>query len=292
MTKPVEPKSSLPPHSHGAAPTFSGKTHIISDLHLGHFASKIHDPRQLKALFVGADTVVLAGDTSEQHIPFMAKRAEQLRHELLELIQSLGTKVIELPGNHDPEISPYTHLFLANEQILVLHGDALFHHGSPWAREVASSLEKLKQVTQAFGEESLLDGESWLSRANAWARVMNPPEMVELTGLRQRAQHYLKMIFPPTRTLQMAIAVLSHELRATSLAKRFFPHVRFIVSGHTHLGRIAKHGKYTSINTGAYVRIGSPRLVVVEENQLYVNQVVQKGDLFFPGKQLKSWQLT
>lgn len=268
-----------------------GPVHVISDLHLGHFASKIHDPAQVEHLFDGAASVVLAGDTSEQHLPELAERAGQLRARLVESIRAHGAGVVELPGNHDPAVSPFTHVELAGGRVLVHHGDALFHYGSPWGREVVPSRPDLERVTAAFGPAAALDAEGWMARANAWARAMSPPETLEFESLRGRLGHYAGLLFPPQRVAQMANAVLTGELRALRLAERFFPRARFIVNGHTHLGRIVPGRGRVAINTGAYVRIGSPRLVIVEADRLRVLRVAQRGDLFVPGREIAGWPL-
>lgn len=258
---------------------------------MGHFSSKIHDPAQVEHLFDGAASVVLAGDTSELHLPELAERADWLRRQLLASITSRGITPIELPGNHDPAVAPHTHVELAGGEVLVHHGDALFHFGSPWGREVTVSRPQLEQVSAAFGPSSALDAESWLARANAWARAMSPPETLEFESLRGRLGHYAGLLFPPQRIARMADAVLTGEVRAIRLAERLFPRARFIINGHTHLGRIVQARGRVAINTGAYVRIGSPRLVIVDAAELRVLRVVQRGDLFVPGREIGRWRL-
>ena len=109
------------------------KTRILSDLHLGHSASRITDCEMLAPLLEGVDHLILAGDVWQERIAGeRITTAGLLFEELKKMIQEKGLAVEILRGNHDPSTQQGV-AWCADKAVLVTHGDAVYADATPWS---------------------------------------------------------------------------------------------------------------------------------------------------------------
>ena len=74
---------------------------ILSDLHLGHRASRIKHPEQLAPMLQGPGTVIFNGDTSEMRNPEDRLVGRKLAADLARICHQLGRRAVFVNGNHD-----------------------------------------------------------------------------------------------------------------------------------------------------------------------------------------------
>src|SRR5947209_2581653 len=104
---------------------FEQPIRIISDIHLGHPASLVAGAENLAPLLRGFPTVIFNGDTVESRFLKDRPKARQNLDVLEKVCAAQGARCILINGNHDPAISPASHVDLADGAVLVTHGDML-----------------------------------------------------------------------------------------------------------------------------------------------------------------------
>ena len=127
---------------------------ILSDLHLGHRASRVRDPAELEPLFKPFRTVIFNGDTAEMRTPEDRLIGRKLAADLARVCHHAGCKAIFINGNHDPTISDLNHLDLHGGTLLVTHGDILFLGVAPWSREAKHYLSAHRQFLEQLGNDA------------------------------------------------------------------------------------------------------------------------------------------
>lgn len=101
---------------------------ILSDLHFRDSHSPLRHRDQLRALFMGAGTVILNGDTVEE----IGQSPVESRRDLDEVLSAgreAGAVLILLSGNHDPSFSRIRKLTLTAHGLAIHHGDGLREGG-------------------------------------------------------------------------------------------------------------------------------------------------------------------
>src|SRR5271165_2173148 len=144
------------------APPFEEPIRIISDVHFGHPASMIEQPRQLIPLLREAKTVIFNGDTVE--LRYLKGRRIGMHNAALmrETCEEAGVRPIFINGNHDPILSELCHVDLVDGAVLVTHGDLLFHDISPWSHESEIIAEAHSRELATLDEDAFLDFEKRL----------------------------------------------------------------------------------------------------------------------------------
>ena len=132
---------------------------ILSDMHLGHRASRIKHPEQLAPLLRGPGSVIFNGDTSEMRNPEDRVVGRKLAADLARICHQSGRKAFFLNGNHDPNVSGTNHLDLAQGAILVTHGDILFLDVAPWSRDAGHYRKKHREILEVLGPDEYIDFE-------------------------------------------------------------------------------------------------------------------------------------
>ena len=135
---------------------------ILSDLHLGHRASRIKHPEQLAPILRGPGSVIFNGDTSEMRNPEDRLVGRKLAADLARICHQAGRKAFFVNGNHDPTVSSTNHLDLAHGAILVTHGDILFLDVAPWSRDAGHYRKKHRQILDGLGPDGYTDFEKRL----------------------------------------------------------------------------------------------------------------------------------
>ncbi|MEP4079911.1 metallophosphoesterase [Haloferula sp.] len=260
---------------------------ILSDLHLGHTASKIESVEQLRPLIDGAGTVVFNGDTFQELATDFRERADGLLNDLRNLCEELGAETVFLPGNHDPGWEGQGWLELAGGKIVITHGDAVMWGGSPWSRESITRSERLKKLW-AENQEADHDVVERLGLARKMAMVLKPPRIPKARSFFGRA---MDAVNPPRRSLEILRVWISQADRAAEFAERYFPKAEVLVLGHFHWRGCWTRSGRLIVNTGAYVNPHSASWVGYEDGWMKVGNVEEQDGVFSKEEASSVWNV-
>ncbi|MBV8141707.1 MAG: metallophosphoesterase family protein [Verrucomicrobia bacterium] len=262
---------------------------VLSDLHLGHRASRIKHPDQLSPILGGHGSVIFNGDTSEMRNTEDRMVGRKLAADLARICHQAGRKAFFVNGNHDPTVSSTNHLDLANGTVLVTHGDILFLDVAPWSRDARHYRKKHRQILERLGPEGYADFEK---RLLASKRTSIELQMLEPSVTRGRSQGFRLLIrnsWPPWRPLMIIKAWGEVPGRAADLARVFRPEARFILVGHTHWPGIWRVAPRVIINTGSFIPYFGASAAIIESGRLEVRQINCFQQQFVLGKLLKKF---
>jgi predicted phosphodiesterase len=266
-------------------------TLLLSDLHLGHRASRVKSPEQIAPLLDRFETIVFNGDTSEMRHANDRPLGRRLAAELARLCHSLGTKAIFLNGNHDPTISELNHLDLEDGAVLVTHGDILFLGVAPWSRQAREYLKAHQEILQDLGPEGYTDFEKRLLASKRTALRLQMIEKPTPAGRLPFFELIARHLWPPTRPLTILRAWQQTPGLAAELARVFRPEARFIVIGHTHWPGCWKKGSRLIINCGSFFPHLGARAVILEHAALEVRSVDARRNQFVLGRCLSRYRI-
>ncbi|MBV9672852.1 MAG: metallophosphoesterase family protein [Verrucomicrobia bacterium] len=259
---------------------------ILSDLHLGHRASRIKAPDQLLDVLSASKSVIFNGDTAEMRHTEDRPIGRKLAAELARVCHQIGTRSFFINGNHDPTISNTNHFDLVQGAVLVTHGDILFLGVAPWSREAKHYLKKHQQILTDLGPDAFNDFEKRLLASKRTALEL---QMIEepLTPVRTaRHRFFLRQLWPPKRLVMIAKAWLETPEKACDLGRVFRPQARFIIVGHTHYPGVWKQSPRIVINTGSFIPYFEANAVLIENGRLTVHKIESVAKKFVLGKKL------
>ena len=197
---------------------------ILSDLHWGHKASLIKDPRSLDGLFEEPDQIIFNGDTLEQkyedsptHLKHPLPSIDQLRASLVEM----GTTPHFITGNHDPKISPYHYGELNQGAVIITHGDGIFQDIAPWSQNASLLAEVAAERQHRRRESGNLSFYGFL-------QSMKEACIEEHERLKDydptvwgKFQIFLRQAWPPTRVLKILECWQAAPQKAVEMVRRF-----------------------------------------------------------------------
>lgn len=259
---------------------------VLSDLHLGHKICRIEQVSALRPLIAGAGTVVFNGDTwQELAAPFL-ERSTVMLEELKSLCREEGAKAVFLPGNHDPGWSGPGWVELAGGRIVVTHGDALLHGGSPWKREILTSNER---ITELWGRypEAYQDAEDRHSVARDIARELCSVEYPTGRSLFQRAWD---AVLPPRRGVKMIEAWMTQGSVGARFCRDYFPRAEVLLIGHFHWDGSWLCGGRRVINTGSFTSPGRANWAEWNEGWLSWGVIDEAPESCRKGKTRDVWR--
>ena len=273
-------------------PQFEEPVRVLSDLHFGHPASIIEQPRQLVPLFAEAKTVIFNGDSVE--LRYLKGRQAGMRNSVLlkEACEAAGARPVFINGNHDPILADLSHADLVDGAVLVTHGDLLFHDISPWSHEAEVIGEAHSRELAVMEEDAFLDFEKRLkaSKRAAQAIELHRTEMrrAPFSALRT----LLRECWPPWRPFQIVHSWAVTPARAEALARVFRPRARFIIIGHTHFSGTWRRGPRVIFNTGSFLPFGGRMAIDVQGTRLMVRPILNEGGFFKAGAPLIEYAAT
>jgi predicted phosphodiesterase len=262
---------------------------ILSDLHLGHRASRIKHPNQLDRILQGPGSVIFNGDTAEMRNPEDRQVGRKLAADLARVCHQAGRKAFFVNGNHDPTVSVINHLDLADGAVLVTHGDILFLGVAPWSRDAGHYLKKHRQILDGLGPDGYTDFEK---RLLATKRTSIELQMLEEPLTRGRSpgfKLFIRNCWPPWRPLMIIKAWCEVPGRAAYLARVFRPQARFIIVGHTHFPGVWEVGPRVIINTGSFVPYFGVSAVTIASGRIEVRRIDIRHRQFVLGKLLRNF---
>jgi predicted phosphodiesterase len=246
---------------------------ILSDLHLGHKASRIEDVENLRPLFRGAGTVIFNGDTWEELSTHWRARSEVMLGQLLAILEEEGCDVVCLPGNHDPGWEGAGFIELAGGRIVVTHGDALLRDGAPWKREMLAG----QNVVAALWKDHPAAETDPVARHQLAREIAKRlPNLGHPSG-KSLFTRALDAVFPPRRAIAMLRAWMTQGRLGARFCERYFPRAELIIVGHFHCHGIRKSGGRTVINTGSFVVPGPAGWVEWDGKTLSAGRIREKS---------------
>lgn len=238
---------------------------FISDLHLGHERSEVKSVAALAPIISGADVLVVAGDLAETRNCPWRQRALELREDFRALCARMGVRLIELSGNHDPDVRPLLARFYGGE-VVAMHGHALFKEVAPWSWEYLRNRDACRRLIAQYPKlESDLTERLELSRAVSLATT----PIMRRDGIRNRwLRGFMHCFWPPSRPWNIIRAWTTCGKRAREFAERFLPDCRILITGHFHRSGHWNYGRLNIYNTGACFRHARPYLVDVRNGRV------------------------
>lgn len=246
-------------------------TLVISDLHLGR-DGMASTADEVAELVESASTLVVNGDVAELHVERWADAAARELDRLRDRCVRSGTRLVELAGNHDPELTPRRHLLLADDALLVTHGDAVHESLAPWSDAAPIIRARHRKVLADMPEDRRRSLEGLFDAAREAAKA----ECEQLGDL-GRPTTPLGAILKPWKISAIAGFWLSHPRRMDRFASAHAPTARTILVGHTHRAGIERRGRRTIINTGCFGVPGPALAVVLATEGLEVRRVERDG---------------
>lgn len=262
---------------------------ILSDLHLGHPASRLTDPAMLAPLFSGMRTVVFNGDTVETRPRKLWSQRGRMLHSLRDLVEEAGAEMILINGNHDPSISKINHLDLADGAVLVTHGDVLFRNISPWSWEAPLVGSEIQKVLGEMSGDDFASLEKRLTAIKQASLVLEMHDASSPTGRLAGLAAFLREAWPPWRPLSILRCWYQTPHYAEGLARVFRPRARFVVIGHTHYSGVWKRGPRVIVNTGNFLAYSRRLAVVLDQEQMEVRRIVRRNNAFELGSPLATF---
>ena len=261
----------------------SRPTVILSDLHLGRPGRGPRDAAAFRPLWQNAERLILNGDVAEIHHPDCWSRAARTLLALQDACEQDGVELVLLSGNHDPFLSDRRRLSLAENRILITHGDAMHPAVAPWSPAAARMRAAHEAALQSVPADEQHDLDIMLAASqHASFAEWNGP------GARSADDpHATPNPDPsPIRFLLsrpwVGFQILSFWRRFPSLAAGFLaayaPDARFVVTGHTHRPGAWTIGSRVVINTGSFVLPHRPHAVLVHDDSIALHRIRIDGD--------------
>jgi len=266
-------------------------TLILSDLHLGHRASRIKDPEQLVPVLKGSSSVIFNGDTAEMRHTTDRPIGRKLAAELARICHQEGRKAFFVNGNHDPTVSNINHLDLHQGAVLVTHGDILFLDVAPWSRSAKHYLMKHREILSNLGPEDFTDFEKRLLATKRTAIELQLVEPAVTDDRWPGLQLFLRQFWPPFRPLMILKAWWETPAKAANLARVFRPQARYILVGHTHFPGVWKIDPRIVINTGGFVPCFGAFAAIIDTKRIELRQVDSHKGKFVLGKRLAGYAI-
>ncbi len=247
-------------------PAAGARVRIISDLHYGHEKCQAPPPSELVAMMQGVDVLIVAGDLAETRISAWQARGIALREEMRQCCQSAGIELIEIAGNHDPDI-PDQMLSLWDGQIIVIHGHQLFDEIAPWGWEYLDDKKGCHEFIAQFPQRASVLSQRLQLAQELSVRVQPKLHRKKKLGIKL-IDHALHCFWPPQRPFNILMAWATASRRAEQFAQAFVPDCKAIVFGHCHRLGQWKKGNRHLYTTGAWFKHAHPAFLDLQDGKI------------------------
>ncbi len=241
------------------------RVRFISDLHYGHERCQAPSPRELVASLDGIGMLVVVGDMAETRPCPWQERGQALRDELRRLCAERGIKLVEISGNHDPDIPALLALFWQG-RVAAMHGHAIYKEVAPWSWEYLRNKKACRELIAHYTDcDENLHSRLELSRAMC---TLTPPIM-RREGIKNRfLRSFLHCFWPPQRPLRIVWGWLTCGWKAEQFTRRFLPGTETFILGHFHRYGNWRFGKRAILNTGAWFKHATPYAVDMQDGRI------------------------
>ena len=258
------------------------KTLILSDIHFCESRLSSTSAQRFQKLFDGINTLILNGDTTEEHSQCSFEASKKQTDELLAMASEHGVQTTIICGNHDPIISELDHVWLCNKSVLVFHGHAAFPEIAPWSW-------RSKYILKARESYIRENGDGFNEQLAAVRKASHEAASGTYRGQRPSLPHMCLLGMPAI------FHVLSSWLKFPSLVaewvEKYAPSAKFIVTGHTHHAGIWKRKGRVIINTGCYGFPSHPRAVILDDESIIVHRLKLSNGFYSLGRVCSSWNV-
>ncbi|MGH8017383.1 MAG: metallophosphoesterase [Opitutaceae bacterium] len=258
---------------------------ILSDLHLGHHASLAREIGQIEPLYKDAATVIFNGDTVEMRSERNRERAVQIMQRVDEFCRAQKAATHFINGNHDPIISTVNHIELGAGNLLVTHGDALFHEvETSWD---VRAWDEPEENDPGACAPAAADLERLVSILSANKRAAPGHDIAHFdipNGTWGQFTTFMKQTWPPKNLVRMVSSWRNNPMHALNLVRMYHPTARCMIVGHTHRPGIWHENGYCVINTGSYLPVLGRMAVDYENGVVTARKVVFRRRRFHLGQ--------
>lgn len=238
---------------------------VVSDLHLGHERCEAPPVAELVPLLKGIRHLIVAGDMAETRPCDWQPRGLALRREFRELCRAHHVNLIELAGNHDPDVIPMV-ASLWEGQTIIMHGHAIFKEVAPWSWEYLRNKPSCRSLIEQYPDaDSIL--EQRLELARAMCQLTAP--IMRRDGIRNPlVRGFMHCFWPPQRPVGIIWGWLISARKANNFMNQYFPHSKNLILGHFHRSGTWQFGNRTIANTGAWFRHATPYFADLQDGKL------------------------
>lgn len=273
-------------------PVPAALTRILSDIHFGDRASRVHRLPQLRPLLAGVDQLVLNGDTLDTRPGPLPAHTAECQAAVTEFFPREVAATTFLSGNHDADFTPHHHRDLARGKVFAIHGDIFYDDIVPWSAD-APQIRRL--IAEGLGRLPPAQRDDLDQRLAIFRRVaasIPQRHQSERHGLKYALHYMADTVWPPLRIFRILRAWRLAPVHAAALAARHRPTAKFVVAGHTHRPGIWRHENgVTVINTGSYCPPLGGYCVDQQDGHLTVRRVEPRRGEFHPGERLAEFPL-
>lgn len=237
---------------------------FISDLHYGHERCEAPAPAQLAEMLLSDNVgmLVVVGDLAETRQCAWQEQGKKLREELRRECRNRGVELIEISGNHDPDVPPLLINFWGGK-VVAMHGHALYREVAPWSWEYLRNKQKCKTLIASYRdrEHNLKDR---LELSREMCQLTTP--ILRREGIRNKyLRGFMHCFWPPQRPFNIVWTWLTCSRRAELFARRYFPQAEVLILGHFHRFGNWKSKHRHILNTGAWFRHATPYRVDMQD---------------------------
>jgi len=243
----------------------------------------------LEPLLEEVDHLILAGDLWQERVEGPRyKLARRMYREFLELLDERGISTDILCGNHDPSSGEGV-AWLAEKQVLVNHGDAIYDEATPWSREMPAYRKEIAGIVARHASESHR-AEVCATRAKEIAIALKSQPMPRLPP---PLNYFATVFWPPSRTIEMVRVFFGLGEESIKFLKQSGEGARILVCGHFHRPGVWEKDGYLVINTGAFMMGSRPWLVDLNHgSRLTARDITFSNAAFQPGEVRGRWLLS
>jgi predicted phosphodiesterase len=267
-------------------------TRILSDIHFGDRASRVHRLEQLTPLLHGVSHLVLNGDTLDTRPAKDAAHSARCRAAVTAFFPRHVGQVTFITGNHDADFSPHHHLDLADGAVFAIHGDVFFDNLVPWSQDARAAGRRIAEGLQALPAEQRTDLDARLGVFRRVAMGIPQRHQSEQHGFRYTVRYLADTVWPPHRFFLVLQAWRLLPARAAALGRQHRPRARYVVTGHTHRAGLWRlPDGITVINTGSFTLPIGAHAVDLTAGKLQVRRVDSRRGDFTPGAVIAEFPL-
>ena len=248
------------------------QTLIISDTHLGKPGSATADA--LRPIWQGIDELVINGDTAEVQVPWLRGAAVRELDRLEQLTRLDGVALTLISGNHDAYLTDRRCLQLAQDKILIMHGDALHPAVAPWTRSAKALQQRTEQEIASAKTDNLA------TRLDITQHIGHSEFLKEYVLSSLGESTAKRILARPIEVPQVLWYWRNEPKLAHQFMQRYAPQAKVLIVGHSHRRALWQRDGRTIINTGAFMFPGKPQCVIHCGDTLSIHRIIKRQGVY------------
>jgi len=256
---------------------------VLSDLHLGHPATRLKSARALQPVIEGCERVIFNGDSWEERSLSMSKEGEVQITALKKMLDDCGVEGQFLHGNHDPG---WEKGYCVEDQIVITHGDAVLREASPWSREMPHYRKEIDELIEGWPEAET-DLAQRVERAREIGLLLRPKK---LPALPVPLNFFATVLWPPSRLSSMVRVWATLGKEGLHFLETFAPEAKVLITGHFHRAGAWEREGRVYLNTGSFMKMDKPFVVELSAGEVRFCPLREQGDEFVLGPVSRRWK--